>query len=373
MKNKNIFIFISASYTLDVGRGGVAEVVSQLESELRAFHSIKKLALYGVKAPGGADSTEVMQSFLTHSPEFGYLRRVFFWFFTSLVLLKYIFENYRAMKSAVIVSCSPGPSHILAIFFSKVIIWENVSYFSKRRWFDYFRLLHFVARKCIVVVPTVAEFRSLKLKFPSLNVMKCHDWYSSDVTFSGSLQKKGPLRLVAAGALEARKGFDLLIESVSLLSPNERAGVVVDIYGEGPLRRSLELKINELGLLKVVNLKGFASDLIHKFHEYDMFVLSSRYEGFPLVLVNALASGLPALAFDGPTGASEVLVDGLNGRLLPAQDKRALADSILYFSKNFDGKFNRINCRQSVDGFSLESAVKIWRSEILFPDDSGIK
>ena len=133
---------------------------------------------------------------------------------------------------------------------------------------------------------------------------------------------------VAAGALIRRKGFDLLIDAwrpVAAARPDWR----LRIYGTGEERASLQSRIERAGLTGVVSLEGFNRDMAARFDEASLFVLSSRREGMPMVLLEAMAAGLPVVAFDCPTGAAELLDGGRSGVLVPVGDSAALADGIL--------------------------------------------
>jgi glycosyltransferase involved in cell wall biosynthesis len=133
---------------------------------------------------------------------------------------------------------------------------------------------------------------------------------------------------VAAGALIRRKGFDLLIDAwrtVAAACPEWR----LRIYGTGEERASLQSRIERAGLAEVVSLEGFNRDMAARFDEASLFVLSSRREGMPMVLLEAMAAGLPVVAFDCPTGPAELLDGGRSGVLVPVGDSAALADGIL--------------------------------------------
>ena len=118
-----------------------------------------------------------------------------------------------------------------------------------------------------------------------------------------------PLRLVAAGRLAPAKGFDLLIDAIALLRDVD---VRVSILGDGPLRTELEARIARLGLEHAVSLLGFRPDPQRHFAESDALVLSSRYEGLPNVVLEALACGIGVIATPAIGGVAEIL-DGVAG------------------------------------------------------------
>lgn len=138
---------------------------------------------------------------------------------------------------------------------------------------------------------------------------------------------EGPLPvLLGAGRLTRQKGFDLLIRAFALLRPRIAARLIV--LGEGPERPALERLAGELGVAGDVALPGFTSSTPAYMARAACVVLSSRWEGFGLVLVEALAAGAPVAAFDCPWGPSEILEGGRHGPLAKSEDPGALALAI---------------------------------------------
>jgi glycosyltransferase involved in cell wall biosynthesis len=135
-------------------------------------------------------------------------------------------------------------------------------------------------------------------------------------------------RLVAAGRLTSQKGFDMLLDAFATVAA-KHPDWTLTIYGEGPLRQQLTRRRDELGLTGVVGLPGLTDRLDAELAASSMFVLSSRFEGLPMVLLEAMSTGLPVVAFDCPTGPGEVVHDGVNGRLVPALDADALGAAII--------------------------------------------
>jgi glycosyltransferase involved in cell wall biosynthesis len=132
----------------------------------------------------------------------------------------------------------------------------------------------------------------------------------------------GPIRILAAGRLVSAKGFDTLIDALALLETHFTA----DIHGDGPLRAELQARIDAAGLSDRVHLRGYG-DLSPAMAKADLFVLSSRREGFGNVIVEAMAAGLPVLATRTP-GPESLIEDGATGWLLSPENPRALADAI---------------------------------------------
>lgn len=127
---------------------------------------------------------------------------------------------------------------------------------------------------------------------------------------------------LAVGRLEQQKGFDLLLPIWRdfLLTHTQWK---LTIAGEGSQRQSLERQAKQLNIDHSVNFVGCVSNMARYYQHSDMLLMTSRYEGLPLVLLEAKAWALPALAYDCPTGPREIIVDQRDGFLLPAGDSRA--------------------------------------------------
>ncbi|MEV6632051.1 glycosyltransferase family 4 protein [Actinoplanes sp. NPDC051470] len=133
--------------------------------------------------------------------------------------------------------------------------------------------------------------------------------------------------VVAAGRFSRQKGFDLLVEAwaaVHAKHPEWRLA----IFGNGPDREKLIARAEELEMSDSVRMPGITRKLDQELAAASIYVLSSRFEGLPMVLLEAMTQGLPAVAYDCPTGPREVIEDGVNGRLVPPEDVDALAAAL---------------------------------------------
>lgn len=134
--------------------------------------------------------------------------------------------------------------------------------------------------------------------------------------------------ILAVGRLVTQKGFDVLIRAfcrVKAHRPNTRLMIV----GEGTERGSLEALIQCLNLGAHVTLPGFTRDIAHAYRQADLFVCSSRVEGFGNVIVEALSFGLPVVSTACRHGPGEILEGGRYGALVPVDDEHALADAMV--------------------------------------------
>ncbi|MBI5136930.1 MAG: glycosyltransferase [Nitrospirae bacterium] len=133
-------------------------------------------------------------------------------------------------------------------------------------------------------------------------------------------------RLVAAGRLVPVKGYDLLLDAFATVAA-KRPDATLHLLGEGPEAAALKAQAARLNVAHRVRFHGFVADPLPWFEHADLFVMSSRYEGFPNVTLEAMATGTPVVSFDYPGGSP--VVDGVNGWKVPPGDTAALAARIL--------------------------------------------
>lgn len=133
--------------------------------------------------------------------------------------------------------------------------------------------------------------------------------------------------ILAVGRLSAEKDHATLIRAFSMLPTEINAKLI--ILGEGPLRAKLTALVAQLGLGDRVSLPGFTTEPFPWFRSADLFVLSSRWEGFGNVIVEAMECGVPVVSTNCPSGPAEILEDGRFGRLVPVQDPIAMAAAMV--------------------------------------------
>jgi len=166
----------------------------------------------------------------------------------------------------------------------------------------------------------------------------------------------GNVQLVAAGSLIKMKGFDLLIEALAL-SRNSRLRLT--ILGDGPLLEPLQRLAAERGLASVVKFVGFQKNPFAFFARADAFVFSSRFEGFPNVVLEALACGTPVIAMPSPGGVREIL-EGIPGCFLADE---VSASALAKIFDNFEGGY-RLPAN-AVEPYQAASITKRYEQELL--------
>jgi len=171
-------------------------------------------------------------------------------------------------------------------------------------------------------------------------------------------------RVIAAGRYTRGKGFDLLIDAFAQVVARHRDWQL-RLFGGGPARAELQQRIRDAGLYNHVLLMGRTEHLADEMARSAIFVLSSRYEGFGMVLIEALAVGLPVVSFDCPRGPSEIITPDVDGTLVPPEDIDALAAAIIELIENPAKRQSyRDAALRTVTTYDIDTIGKTWRQLI---------
>lgn len=180
-----------------------------------------------------------------------------------------------------------------------------------------------------------------------------HPWFAQDE----------PPVILGLGELCARKDFATLIRAFARVRAQRPCRLM--ILGRGRQRERLLALAAELGVGRDVELPGFVPNPYASLAHARLFVLSSRWEGLPFALVEALAVGTPVVATDCPSGPREVLEDGRYGRLVPVGDDCALAEAI---DATLDAPLPRAALQQAARRFEIESATSAYLKAMGLPE-----
>lgn len=168
-----------------------------------------------------------------------------------------------------------------------------------------------------------------------------------------------PPKIVALGRLTRQKGFDILIEAMRQVPQPWR----LEIWGDGEDNSVLQAQIEACGLQDHIRLCGHTSQPLDMLRQADVFVLSSRYEGFGLVLVEALAAGCSIVATDCPHGPREILENGRYGLLVGNENPQALAAGISQALSQAHLS-NVVEMLERAQEYSVNSAVFNWEKTL---------
>lgn len=168
-------------------------------------------------------------------------------------------------------------------------------------------------------------------------------------------------QVIAVGRYAPQKGFDLLIEAWSIVT-RQHPSWVLRIYGDGSLRAPFQQRIDELGMTHTCILEPTVSNIVDKYSESSIFVLSSRFEGFGMVITEAMACGVPPISFACPCGPRDIIDDEKDGLLVENGNIKQLAEKISYLIENeYIRKQMGLRAQISSQRFMMENIAKQWK------------
>ena len=168
-------------------------------------------------------------------------------------------------------------------------------------------------------------------------------------------------RVIAVGRLEWVKGYDRLLDAWKIVS-EKHPSWHLDIFGSGTQERDLRNQQKKLGLEEKLTIHPATPKINIEYSNSSIFVGTSHFEGFPLVLLEAMQIGLPCIAFDCPFGPSAVIKDGENGFLVPEGDIEQLASKISILIEDYDlrKKFSEAAIEESKK-YTVNNIMQLWK------------
>lgn len=169
-------------------------------------------------------------------------------------------------------------------------------------------------------------------------------------------------RVIAAGRLSYQKGFDRLIDAWKMVN-KDFPEWKLDILGEGIYKDKLNEQIKRHHLEEVITILPFTANIKQEYLNSSIFALSSNYEGFALVLLEARSCGLPSVAFDCPFGPSEIINNKVDGFLIKNGDIEGFAQAICYLIRNKEKRIEMgIKAKQNAQRFSPKEIMSQWNN-----------
>lgn len=179
------------------------------------------------------------------------------------------------------------------------------------------------------------------------------------MTMKSSCEAK---RVIAVGRLDYQKSFDRLIQTWELVKKSKISeGWNLDIFGQGEWQKMLEEMISDKGLENTVKINAPTNRIEEEYANSSIIAMTSHYEGFGMVLVEAMSCGVPAIAFDCKCGPRDIITHHTNGLIVPDGDVRAFADALLRLMA--DDNLRRQMGRAAttvIDRYSEERVMRQW-------------
>lgn len=172
--------------------------------------------------------------------------------------------------------------------------------------------------------------------------------------------KPEPYKIIMVGRLAEQKNPEKAIEAFKIVH-DELPQATLHFYGLGNLMDKLKAMANSAGLGDAVIFEGFVNNMPEVYSSAALCILTSRYEGSPLVVQESLQNNCPVVAFDCNYGPSDSIINGVNGYLVPVDDIEAMADRIIKILSE-PGLRDKLsaNCAKSIERFSPEVVARLW-------------
>lgn len=179
----------------------------------------------------------------------------------------------------------------------------------------------------------------------------------------GAIEQRRKL-VSAAGRLVKQKDYPTLLKAFKLVL-EKYPDYILDIYGDGPDANDLKLLASELEMSSNVNFMGVHKDAILQIADSACYVMSSIHEGMPNALMEAMAVGLPCVSTDCPNGPAELILNEVNGLLVPVGDENRLAKAIIRMieDKDFAEKCGK-NAKLILETHSVKKIAKDYMGYI---------
>ena len=302
------------------GTGGVPKLIVNLANDLAVNKKATVLSSFqGDKDPQFEVSDDVtvqhLQKIFQHRSDLSTLKKILFWLFIFTRLC--IYKISKKNRFDYVITCSPAIS-LMNIFISKftkekVIVWENV---ALNRYGKFLLVIRcwFYRNATLYVTSTKSDCDFLRLKgvnfcfIPNIN-------YSDPMIYFDRSDRKSHNRFLAVGRLVDQKNFMSLVKIFGELI-NTDVDWKLTLVGSGPDEKKIKAFVDENNLSDKVSFVPHVENLAPYYEHSDYFLMTSKYEGSPLVLIEAQSFGLPVVSFDCETGPQEIIDNLTNGYLV---------------------------------------------------------
>lgn len=206
---------------------------------------------------------------------------------------------------------------------TKIISWEHFNLSAGSKFGYLWRLI-----SASLSYKTIVLTNQDKSSYPKYLQKKIQTIYNFPTPIENKFSKLDSNIAISIGRLTYQKGFDLLLDAWKLVHEQNKSWKLF-IIGSGNDETILKQKAKNLGLNENVKFIPNTPRIRDYYQEASLYIMSSRFEGLPLVLIEAKQQGLPCISFNCPNGPSEVIQSGIDGEIVPSNNTRKLAETIL--------------------------------------------
>ena len=238
----------------------------------------------------------------------------------------------------------------------KVVAWEHFHLYAGSRFGYMFRLLSALCCDYTVVL-TDRDRRA----YPKFLKDKLRRIYNFTALESGNTPDSRKRIVLAVGRLEPQKGFDRLLPVWKEVA-NRVQGWKLRIVGNGRMRQELETQSESLGIVGMVEFLPTTPRVAEYYREAAVYVMTSRYEGLPMVLIEAKQCGMACVSYDCPNGPDEIIRDEQDGYVVPDGDSSALADCLVRLLNDamLQVRFSQAAVEDACSRFSQDTIMEQW-------------
>lgn len=355
---KKVCFFLQDAYT----GGGLERVVSIVATELSNKYDVVILSLFhSIEKPSHSkfEKLEIV-NVSELGPQVSYKKNYLKLKYKTNIALKTI-------KPDVLVICGMRIYGIAPVVFKKckTIAWEHSSSFAKnlhaKQGYDFGRkLAKFFADEVIVLTKKDENNFKEKLKFPSKKLHQIYNPMEKD--FINKDYNVNSKKIITVGRFHNDKGYDILVDVAKIVYEKHKDWEW-HIWGSGnnDLETQIANKIKDYKLDNFLLIKGTTYNLYDLYNDYAMYVMTSRNEGFPMVLIEAHTAKLPIVSFDINCGPDEIIKNEENGYLIEVFDVEQMAEKINYLIENPDVRLKMSkNTKIDKEKLKIDCILEKW-------------
>lgn len=298
-------------------------------------------------------------------------KRIWLYFMMRRIFKRKLYEIVQNINPDIIVAMSyaypqldiianiPGKSkRILETHIAKEALLKSADFnlflLKKIAWiYDYYMMSQ-IKKFDILVTLTEQDKRKWENRLPTIVIPNVLTLYPQEKAL---LNNK---KIISAGRFDSQKGYDLLILAWRIVI-DKHPDWQMHIFGDGNCNTMLQNSIKELQIESSFFLHEATPNIYEQYLRHSIYVMSSRYEGFGLVLIEAMSCGLPCISFDCPSGPSEIIKNGENGILVENGNINKLSEAICYLiEKEEVRKQMGLEARKSALRYSKKNIMKQW-------------